>query len=102
MPNRIGWAVAVSSGMMARAVIPTMSPISHPVATHGAAGVAMIRSQRAAVATTRRAARPAIGTQKAGWEKTLSRTACAEMMIITTQATAEARRSREARNRAIA
>ena len=102
IPNRIGWAVAVSSGMTARAVIPTMSPVSHPVAIQGAAAVAMIRSHRAAVDTTSRAASPAIGIQNCGSANTLSLTACAEMMIITTQATAEARRSRDARKRAIA
>ena len=37
-----------------------------------------------------------------GWSYTSVRTACAEMMIMTTQATAEARRSNDARNRAIA
>ncbi len=98
----MGSAVPVSSGIMARLVTPVVTAASQAVATHGAAFVAISLSQRAKAEPIRRTASPTIGVMNSVSLKTSSRTAWAPMMMRTTQATAEARRSRDERKRAIA
>jgi hypothetical protein len=102
MPKRMGSAVPVSSGITARLVTPIVTAPNHAVAIHGAALVAMSLSHRANADPTRRTARPTIGNRNSVCLNTSSRTACAAMIIRTIQATAEARRSRDERKRAIA
>ena len=61
MPKRMGSAVAVSSGMVAKVVKPTMRARSQPVEIHGAALVAIRPSHRVAAAEIDSTAKPAIG-----------------------------------------
>lgn len=95
-------AVAVNSGTRAKAVMPMISPVSQAEAIQGAYLVAISLSQRVAAETTSIAARAVMGIQNPTSTNTSFRTAWAAMMMRTTQATAEARLSSEARNRAIA
>ena len=102
IPNRIGSAVPVSSGITARLVTPVVTAPSQAVAIHGAALVVISLSQRAKAEPIRRTASPTMGIKNSVSLKTSSRTAWAPMIIKTIQATAEARRSRDERKRAIA